>query len=309
MTDLPASPVLLCVGDIDMDIIIRVPRPPGRDQKVDGERMAQTAGGMAANVAVGASRLGTATRLLGAVGDDAMGREALEALGREALDVDHVVMRHGAATFFCVIMVDDDGEKSLIKAVSPAYLPRPDDLTQAAFCGASHVHLTFTRHDLAARAIELAREAGASVSLDLEAADLPPGGGRVAELVAQVDLLFISEESRTLVEDELGPLGAGPGRTIVTTLGSRGARAESGGNIIEVTGHKVAVTDTSGAGDAFAAAFLHARLGGAEDVTALRFANASAAISTRAFGAQDGLPQLQEVEDFLKRRSPERSDA
>ena len=66
---------------------------------------------MAANVAVGASRLGTATRLLGAVGDDAMGREALEALGREALDVDHVVMRHGAATFFCVIMVDDDGEQ------------------------------------------------------------------------------------------------------------------------------------------------------------------------------------------------------
>ena len=107
MTDLPASPVLLCVGDIDMDIIIRVPRPPGRDQKVDGERMAQTAGGMAANVAVGASRLGTATRLLGAVGDDAMGREALEALGREALDVDHVVTRHGAATFFCVIMLID----------------------------------------------------------------------------------------------------------------------------------------------------------------------------------------------------------
>ena len=84
MTELPHSPVLLCIGDIDMDIIIRVPSPPGRDQKVDGARVAQTAGGMAANVAVGASRLGTKTRLLGTVGDDAMGREALAALRREA---------------------------------------------------------------------------------------------------------------------------------------------------------------------------------------------------------------------------------
>jgi ribokinase len=301
--------MLLCVGDIDMDIIIKVPRPPGRDQKVDGERMAQTAGGMAANVAVGASRLGTSTRLLGAVGDDAMGREALDALEREALDVDHIVTRHGAATFFCVIMVDDDGEKSLIKAVSPAYLPRADDLTATAFSGIGHVHLTFTRHELATRAIELAREAGASVSLDLEAADLPAGGGEVAELVEQVDLLFISEESRSRVEDELGPLSAGSGRTIVTTLGSRGARAENGQTTIEVAGHEVVVTDTSGAGDAFAAGFLHARLNGADDEAALRFANAGAAISTRAYGAQDGLPLLAEVEDFLERRSPEGSNA
>lgn len=309
MTDLRACPRLLCVGDIDMDIIVKVPHPPGRDQKVDGERVAQTAGGMAANVAVGASRLGTATRLLGAVGDDAMGREALEALGHEALDLDHVATRQGAATFFCIIMVDDDGEKSLVKAVSPAYLPRPDELTRAAFEGISHVHLTFTRHDLAVRAVELAREASASVSLDLEAADLPPGGGQVGELLEQVDLLFVSEQSRSHVERVLGPIGSGPGRTIVTTLGSRGARAETAQATTEVAGHSVAVIDTSGAGDAFAAAFLHARLGGADDGTALRFANAAAAISTRSYGAQDGLPLLSEVEDFLGRITLERSDA
>lgn len=309
MMDVQGEPKLLCVGDIDMDIIVKVPRPPGRDQKVDGERVAQTAGGMAANVAVGASRLGTVTRLLGAVGDDAMGREALDALGREALDLDHVATRHGAATFFCVIMVDDAGEKSLVKAVSPAYLPEPDDLTQIAFNGISHVHMTFTRHELAMRAIERAREAGSSVSLDLEAADLPPGGGQVMELVEQVDLLFLSEQSRSYIESVLGPLKAGPGKTIVMTLGSQGARAESTQATTKVPGQSVPVTDTSGAGDAFAAAFLHARLGGADDDAALRFANAAAAISTRAYGAQSGLPLRTEVEDFLERQSPERSNA
>ena len=149
--------------------------------------MAQSAGGMAANVAAGASRLGTRTRMLGAVGDDAMGREALNALGRESLDLAHVATRHGAATFFCIIMVGDEGEKSLVKAVSPAYLPQPGDLTTEAFAEVGHVHLTFTEHDLATTALARAKSVGASVSLDLEAADVPPDGGRVAELVRSVD--------------------------------------------------------------------------------------------------------------------------
>ncbi|SFQ03837.1 carbohydrate kinase family protein [Tranquillimonas alkanivorans] len=302
-------PLLLCIGDIDIDIVVKVPRPPGRDQKVDGKRVAQSAGGMAANVAVGASRLGTSTRMLGAVGDDAMGREALDALTHEGLDLSHVATRHGAATFFCIIMVDDEGEKSLVKAVSPAYLPRPADLTPAAFAGVDHVHLTFTEHELAAEAIARAKSVGASVSLDLEAADVPADGHRVAELVAGVDLLFVSEQSRSDIERRIGPLVVNKGKTVVMTRGRLGARLEDGDRVLDVAGHAVPVTDTSGAGDAFAAGFLHARLSGADDTAALHFANAAAAISTRNYGAQAGLPVLQEVEDFLKYRTPERSDA
>lgn len=301
-------PRLLCVGDIDMDIIVRVTRLPGRDQKVDGERVAQTPGGMAANVAVGARRLGTATRLLGAVGDDAMGREALDALAEEQLDLAHVSTRQGAATFFCIIMVDQDGEKCLVKAVSPAYLPQPEDLTPEAFRGVQHVHLTFTRHDLAMKAIERARHAGASVSLDLEAADIPAGGGRVAELLPNVDLLFISDQSRAEAERALGVLTLGADRSIVTTRGAAGARVENAAGIFDLPGHSVQVTDTSGAGDAFAAAFLHCRLGGADDVTSLRFANAAAALSTRAYGAQAGLPRHADVARFLELRSQEITD-
>ena len=309
MTRSGTSPLLLCVGDIDMDIIIKVPHPPGRDQKVDGKRVAQSAGGMAANVAVGARRLGTRTRMLGAVGDDAMGRDALAALEREGLDLVHVATRRGAATFFCIIMVDDEGEKSLIKAVSPAYLPLPEDLKPEAFAGVDHVHLTFTRHELAAKALKRARAAGATVSLDLEAADVPSDGGRVADLVRKVDLLFISEQSRSEVERRMGPLAAGAGRTIVTTRGRLGARLERGPEVLEVAGHAIATTDTSGAGDAFAAGFLHARLAGAGDLMALQFANAAAALSTRAYGAQAGLPVRREVDDFLEHRTRERSNA
>ena len=93
------------------------------------------------------------------------------------------------------------------------------------------------------------------------------------------------------------------------TRGKLGARLENGTLVVDAAGHAVQVTDTSGAGDAFAAAFLHSRLAGAEDTAALHFANAAAAISTRDYGAQAGLPARHEVEDFLKLRAYERSNA
>lgn len=295
-----SGPLLLCVGDIDMDLIVRVKRPPGRDQKVDGTRVAQSGGGMAANVAVGASRLGTRARIIGAVGDDANGRDARAALESEGVDHGFVAVRPGEATFFCVIMVDDEGEKSLIKVLSPAYLPRPDDLVAPAFESVSHVHMTFTPWELAERAIALGRAAGATVSLDLEAADLPQAGPHIADLVQSVDLLFLSEHSRQEAEGIIGPLEMRRDQIVLTTLGERGAMFEQAGSRWVVPGHHVDVVDTSGAGDAFAAAFLHAWLGGAEPEAALSFANAAAALSTRAYGAQAGLATSEEVAAFLQ---------
>lgn len=293
------GPLLLCVGDIDMDLIVRVKRPPGRDQKVDGTRVAQSGGGMAANVAVGASRLGTRARIIGAIGDDATGRDALAVLETEGVDHKFVAVRPGEATFFCVIMVDDEGEKSLIKILSPAYLPRPDDLVASAFEGVSNVHMTFTRWELAEQVISLGRAAGATISLDLEAADLPDAGPYIADLVQSVDLLFLSEHSRREVEGIIGPLGSKEDQIVLTTLGDRGAMLEKAEFRCVLPGHQVDVVDTSGAGDAFAAAFLHARLNGAELESALSFANAAAALSTRAYGAQAGLATSEEVAAFL----------
>lgn len=295
----PEGPLLLCVGDIDIDLIVRVSRPPGRDQKVDGTRVAQSGGGMAANVAVGARRLGTSARIVGAVGDDAFGREALAVLAAEEVDHAFVPVRAGEATFFCVIMVDDDGEKSLIKVLSPTYLPRPDELMPDAFQGVSHVHLTFTRRELAERAITLARSVAASVSLDLEAADLPEAGAYLPDLIGSVDVLFFSENSRLEAERLHGPIEPLRDQVLLTTMGDRGAVLERAGRRLAVPGHQVKVVDTSGAGDAFAAAFLHAWLGGSVPEAALAFANAAAALSTRAYGPQGGLARSDEVATLL----------
>lgn len=285
-----AGPVL-CVGDIDMDLIVSVPRLPGTDEKVHGRRVATTPGGMVANVAVGLARLGAAARMLGAVGDDAAGAEAVAALRADGVDVAHVVRVPGAATFMCVILIEPGGEKSLVRLESPAYLPGPEDLTDAAFAGVRHVHLTYGDPALARAALARAKAARATVSLDLEAADLPDAPDALRRTLEAVDLLFVSRRSREAAEALLGALPAATRARIVTTLGAGGARIEGAGRpAVEVVGRPVRPVDTSGAGDAFAAAFLHRWLEGAEPGAALAFANAAAALSTQAYGAQAGLP-------------------
>ena len=291
---------IICVGDIDMDLIVAVPRLPARDEKVSGHRIALAPGGMAANVAVALARLGAPARIIGAIGEDAAGEDALTALRAEGVDVAHAVRRTGAATFMCVILVDASGEKSLVRVNSPAYLPCPSDLSKAAFDDACHVHMTFTEPELYQATVARARAVGVSLSLDLESADLPATADEFDQLLAPLNILFTSQKSRLEAERRFGRLSLHDGCTLITTRGADGAQLEGSGGVVDVPGIDTDVVDTSGAGDAFAAGFLYSSLHGADSPDALRFANALAALSVRAYGAQAGLPRASEVVTTLE---------
>ena len=83
---------LLVVGDVNPDVILRgAPRELAFGQ---AEQLAEGAdlglGGSAAITACGASRLGLSTAIVGAVGDDAAGRLALDELARRGVDTSSV---------------------------------------------------------------------------------------------------------------------------------------------------------------------------------------------------------------------------
>jgi len=293
-----AGPLVLCVGDLDVDMMVAVPHPPGSDGKVNGRKLAMGPGGMMANVAVAFARLGGRARLVAAVGDDAEGEGALKAVAAAGVDVRFVVRRDGSPTVLCFVMESPDGEKSLVRVASEAYLPRPADLRREAFEGAAHVHMTLGDPALTCSALDLAKAVGASTSVDLEAADVPSDARTLQSILADVDILFVGRSARDAATQLLGE--APRGRSItVTTHGADGAAAMAGGLAASVAGVRAQAVDTTGAGDAFAAAFLHAHLGGAALADALRFANAAAALSTRGIGAQAALPTEAETRAVL----------
>jgi ribokinase len=304
---LTSSSRILSIGDLDVDFYIAVPAIPGFDQKVEGRHLGQKPGGMAANFAVAAARLGRPVRLLAAVGDDTVGAKVLAQLAAEGVDLNFVSKRKGSNTFMCVILLSPSGEKSLIKLESDAYLPRITDLQSGAFQDIGHVHATYGSPDLTAKAFEMAGAKGLTTSLDLEPPDLRRAPQSLLKLLPLVDTLFLNRESYAIASNLIGSaLHAGllkPKAEIIITLGAEGCRRISDEGVVDRPGFKARPVDTTGAGDCFAAAYLARKQGGAETADALEFANAAAALATLDFGAQTAMPRFDTVTAFLRKPS------
>lgn len=291
------TPLFLCIGDIDVDVLIGVDRLPTRDGKVNGKLLQRVPGGMAGNVSVALSRLGARVRVLGRVGDDEEATFALAGLSGAGVETGFVTRLSGIRTFSCIALITPDGEKSLVKLMTSAYRPAAEDLTDAACAGVTHIHLTSVGdRALCRRTVEAARSVGATSSLDIERADCPSDPDDLANAIRGFDVVFCNADSRTAIDSRLPISLPGMVPVTVTTLGADGARVETAGSVIEAAGFSAVVKDTTGAGDCFAAAFLNARLAQQFDwEAALRFANCAAAMSTGGYGAQSALPTLHEV--------------
>ena len=294
-------PLFLCIGDLDVDVLIEVDRLPTRDGKVNGIVKQKAPGGMAGNVAAALARLGSRVRVLGRVGDDADGAFAVKSLEQAGVDTSFVSRLDGVATFSCISLLTPDGEKSLVKLMTSAYRPDASDVTEAALNGVRHLHLTSIGDPaLCRRVVGAARTSGATTSLDIERADCPEDAAVLLDAVKGFDLIFCNAESRAFVDAALERPLAGLVAALVTTLGADGAQVETAEGRISSPGFTPKIVDTTGAGDCFAAACLHARLAARLDWRgAIRFANCAAAISTTGLGAQSALPTADQVAAHL----------
>jgi ribokinase len=298
-------PLFLCIGDLDVDVLIEVDRLPTRDGKVNGVVKQKAPGGMAGNVAAALARLGSRVRVLGRVGDDADGAFAVNSLEQVGVDTSFVSRLDGVATFSCISLLTPDGEKSLVKLMTSAYRPDAGDVTEAALNGVRHLHLTSIGDPaLCRRVVDAARSSGATASLDIERADCPEDAAALLDAIEGFDLIFCNAESRAFVDAALKRPLAGLVAAVITTLGADGAQVETADGCISSAGFTPKILDTTGAGDCFAAACLHARLAAKlEWKDALRFANCAAALSTTGLGAQSALPTANQVAAYLSATS------
>jgi sugar/nucleoside kinase (ribokinase family) len=153
--------------------------------------------------------------------------------------------------------------------------------------------------------VDAARTCRATASLDIERADCPEDASVLLDAIKGFDLIFCNAESRAFVDAALDRPLAGLVPAVVTTLGADGAQVETAEGRIASPGFAPKILDTTGAGDCFAAACLHARLAARLDwQEALRFANCAAAISTTGLGAQSALPTAEQVVACLQAEPP-----
>ena len=252
-----------------LDVVLAPAVPLASGTDVSG-RVSLVQGGSAANTARWLGRLSARSSLIASVGRDAEGRALVDAIRRDGVQP-RVSRVAGARTGRIGVVVAPGGERSFIADRGAADLLSPDDLQPAWFDRADALHLpvySLLGEPLGLagrRAVDLARGAGAAVSVDLASiGPLLAAGRRAARsLIVDVapDVLFATaaEADAFLGGQGLdGLLDIAPtavvkrgakGATVLTRLGPSRSR-------FEVATEHLVVTDTTGAGDAFDAGFL-----------------------------------------------------
>jgi sugar/nucleoside kinase (ribokinase family) len=253
--------VLVTIGDLVEDVIVLVRGPINVASDTPVE-ITHRRGGSAANMASTTARLGHRVRFVGQVGDDDSGRVLARQLSADGVDV---VVRHEGRTGTIVCLVDGDGERTMLADRGACIELSPADPEWIVSAHTLHIPLySFSNGPLAITSMDLtahARARGVRVSVDASSVGVMAALGddavRRILTTARPDVLLCNADEA----QHLGALarpGALGGATVVVKRGSGPATAfTADGAEITVAALDIgAVTDTTGAGDAFAAGFL-----------------------------------------------------
>ena len=312
---------VLCAGEGLYDVI------------TSGDAGAEPAylfGGQPANVAVALERLGTASGFAGGIGRDPRGDALLEALQTRGVDVRGVQRIAGWPTRTVMVTHAADGERAFVgfggpapEAFADAYFiadALPNDLlvnVELLVIGSLEYAYRYAREALE-RLVQRAAGSGTEVVVDVNRREVFwPESERAFEfdrtraLARTATILKASDdEARWLfgtdapqeIRTQLPRV-----RAVLVTRGPQGCAYDVFGQRGELAAYPVAAIDTTGAGDAFLAGFLHryvtdgperlADAQGARD--ALRFASATGALATTKRGAFAAMPVLAQVESLM----------
>lgn len=304
-------PARVCVvGALHRDLVVRALRFPQPGETVAGEGFALHVGGKGANQAVAAARLGARVTLIGALGDDEWGAVVRAALAAEAVDLSELTTVPRQHTGVGVITVVPGGENTIVVAPGADHALSPDDMDRSAGPIADADVLLVQgemRAETTLKAMEIARNSNTFVLFNASPVGPLPEG-----FLRQVDLLVVNRaEAVELLGEgarEVGPAGLcrrlaslGPEK-VVLTLGPEGALHFNGEELEHADAFPTSAVDSTGAGDAFAAALGVLRAEGARLKDAVRFACAAGALAAAQAGALASLPRRDEVEALVKRR-------
>jgi len=292
---------VVCVGDVMVDVLARLPT----ELAIGSDTPAPInlfGGGSAANTAAWLASTGVATTFVGRVGDDALGRMAVDELARAGVEL-LVSVDQERPTGTCIVLVDATGERTMVPAAGAnsglGDEPLPDGLVSAD--SRLHVSAYALFNEGARPAVDLlvtqARAAGAPVSVD--AASSAPlaafgpdaflawlaGLGDDAIVFANRDEAEVLAGRQASAEELALSLGSHRCAAIVK-CGSDGAVWSDGDRVVHASTQQLTAVDSTGAGDAFAAGVLAALSIGASIDTALDAGNQLAARAIGHAGAR-----------------------
>ncbi|HZD02920.1 MAG TPA: adenosine kinase [Actinomycetes bacterium] len=276
----------------------------------------EMSGGSAANTMVGIASLGGSAAYIGRVCDDQLGKVFAEDLRATGVEFSVPPAPDGPATGRCVIVVTPDAQRTMNTCLGASTDLAPEDVDPDLIARAKVVYLEGYLWDRPSAkeafrtAARLAHAAGRQVALTLSD---PFCIGRhresFVELIdGEIDVLFANEEEITsLFEvasfDEAVRLVRGKVSVAALTRSVKGSVIISGDEVHAIDPFPVSVTDTTGAGDMYAAGFLHGLAQGWHLQACGRLGSAAAARIISQTGARPRSPLAPLIRHVLDGRA------
>ncbi len=303
---------LLTIGLTTLDVVARpVDALTHTERAVLIDGIACVPAGTAGGAAMVAAKLGVPTTIVGAVGDDLIGR--FVRLGFESVGIDTrlLVTQAGERTSTTLLTVESDGQRSSYHAAGAGGGASISDAVVAAACASGFVHYAAvggrdTDGGAGADLLKAARAAGAVVTCDLIS---PRRSAReeLPRLLPHVDYFMPSAAEAVFlsgVEDLAGAAeffrGLGAGGCIIKN-GGEGSYVSVGDERRTIPAHAIRPIDTTSCGDSYCAGFIAALSRGWSPIDACRFATATAALVAQGLGTLGKLESFAETEKVMRK--------
>ena len=224
-------------------------------------------GGSVANSIVGLSQLGNKVGFIGKVSDDELGQKYEDGLKKENVDYVYTKKKETLPTGSCLILITPDSERTMCTFLGTAGKINDQDINEMDIKNSDMIFLEGYLWDEGEpkkafnKAIKISKKTAMSLS-DLFCVERHKT--HFLNLVQNsLDIIFANEQEITALIDaksfkDVISFSKETKKNIVITRGEKGAIAINGNEIVECDAQKnLNIKDLTGAGDLFAAGYLH----------------------------------------------------
>ena len=297
------------VGSNMTDLVTSILRMPAPGETLEAPAFAMGFGGKGANQAGAAARLDADVMMVTKVGDDVFGQSTIDNLRDNGIDISHVGMVAGQSSGVAPIFVDETGENSILIIKGANNDLKPADIDAAAE-DLKQCDLILMQLEVPLETVYYTAAFAEKHGIETILNPAPAAPDLDAAKVAKVTFVVPNESELALltgmptdtdeqIEQAAHALITRGIRTVIVTLGSRGARLITADKSTMIEPVKVKPKDTTGAGDAFIGSFARFYVETKELEASLQKAALYAADSITRPGTQKSYATTAEFEAFV----------
>lgn len=293
--------MIAVVGDLNQDVIVFFDKFPQYDEEKEVKKIITSGGGVGGNISYTLAKLGSKVSLISSIGNDLTGKFLLKELIQLGVNIDSISILPNEQTGFCIALVEKNKDRRLLTFRGANKKLKLTKTIIANLKNHSWIHISGYNP-------KIVKEISNKVHKKIISYD--PGSmilnkmnfNTFVSILEEIDFLFLNKIEYKIIKENIGNSFKKMIKNLIIKKGQDGVEYYENGTLkFQFPSFKTNVVDTTGAGDVFDAAFIHAIKTEKFDVkTALTFASAAAALSIKKLGVRTSVPNRQEIIEFAK---------